>query len=159
MSHPFTAHADPDETLRREHLSLEKRCADLSNRAQSGDWRECDAIWDDFCRELEAHLRYEEACLLPQYAQQGEREALVALQLRGEHGDVRRLVERLGVALQVHSVRAYDIEELVALLGRHAALENETLYPWTKRAAADPIDAHRLASRLEHDVTEPFPRP
>ncbi|MCU0686138.1 MAG: hemerythrin domain-containing protein [Polyangiaceae bacterium] len=153
MSRTITEPADQGETLRREHLSLDRRCADLSNRAQSGDWRECDAIWDDFCRQLEAHMRYEETCLLPDYAQQGEREALVALKLRGEHGDVRRLVDRLGVALQVHSLRAYDIEDLVALLGRHVSLENETLYPWAKRAssAVDPTAPHPLAGRSEHD--------
>jgi hemerythrin HHE cation binding domain-containing protein len=126
------------ETLRHEHDMLGGLCDDLINRAESGDWHECDAVWDEFGRVLEAHMNLEEATFLPVFGAEGPEQALLVDRIRHEHQDIRRTVERLGVAVQVHTLRADDVRELVALLRRHAALEDTSLYAWAARAASLP---------------------
>lgn len=124
----------PRETLRHEHAMLGHLCDDLVNRAESDDWRNCDAVWDELGRVLEAHMSLEEATLLPVFGAEGPEQAYLVDQLRGEHRDIRLAVERLGVAIQVHALRASDVREFVETLRRHAALEDATLYAWADRA-------------------------
>lgn len=111
-------------------------CDDLINRAESGDWHECDAVWDEFGRVLEAHMGLEEATLLPAFEAEGPEQAFLVDRIRREHQDIRLTVERLGVAVQVHTLRADDVRELVDRLRRHAALEDESLYRWADRTAS-----------------------
>ncbi|MCU0686962.1 MAG: hemerythrin domain-containing protein [Polyangiaceae bacterium] len=124
----------PRETLRHEHAMLGRLCDDLVNRAESDDWRTCDAVWNELGRALEAHLSLEEATFLPVYGAEGPEQAYLVDQLRGEHHDIRLAVERLGAAIQVHALRASDAREFVETLRRHAALEDATLYAWADRA-------------------------
>lgn len=114
-------------------------CDDLINRAESGDWHECDAVWDEFGRVLEAHMGLEEATLLPVFGAEGPEQAHLVDQIRREHQDLRLTVERLGVAVQVHTLRADDVRELVDRLRRHAALEDASLYAWADRTAWLPM--------------------
>jgi hemerythrin superfamily protein len=118
------------EELRHDHELLHRRGADLVLRAESGDWHECDEIWDEFCRILDDHMSEEEAHVLPGYSQGGEREAAIARAITQDHAAIRAEMDRLGVAIQVHAVRAEDIRELVAHLDEHAQREEPSLYSW-----------------------------
>jgi hemerythrin len=133
------------ETLRREHAMLDVLCNDLINRAESDDWRECDAVWDELGRALEAHMSLEEATLFVAFGAEGPEESLLVDRLRREHRDIRQGVERLGVAVQLHTLRADDVRELVETLRRHAALEDSTLYAWADRAVG-PFAAPRAGA-------------
>ncbi len=135
MAHHTPHFESPRETLRHEHAMLDRLCDDLVNRAESDDWRECDAVWDDLGRVLEAHMSLEEATLLPVFGAEGPEQARLVDRLRREHRDIRRTVERFGIAVQLHTLRADDVREFVEALRRHAALEDSSLYAWADRAA------------------------
>jgi hypothetical protein len=143
------------ETLRHEHAMLDRLCEDLVNRAESGDCRECDAVWDELGRVLEAHMGLEEATLLPVFGAEGPEQARLADQIRREHQDIRRTVARLGVAVQVHTLRAGDVRELVELLRRHAALEDGSLYAWADRVSPAAKRSNGFASEAPLAQAEP----
>jgi hemerythrin-like domain-containing protein len=118
--------------LADEHRALEVLCDDLVNRAESGEWRECDAVWDDFTRRLEAHLELEEKELFPRFADLGPEQAKTVAALAAEHDELRSTVLRLGLAVQEQLLRLSDVQELVEKLRGHAAHENQVFYPWAK---------------------------
>jgi nucleotide-binding universal stress UspA family protein len=127
------------EKLRCEHAMLTRRCADLVQRAESGDWRECDVIWDEFCSLLDIHMTEEETSLLPVYERGNATDLAVAGEIRRDHAAIRAATERLGVSIQVHAVRASDIKALVDQLETHARRENQSLYGW--------LEAHEASAR------------
>lgn len=142
------------ETLRHEHAMLDKLCDDLIDRAESDDWHECDAVWDEVGRVLEAHMSLEETALLPGFGAEGPEQARLTEQIRCEHRGIRRMVERLGVAVQVHTLRADDVRELVELLRRHAALEDDSLYPWADRVSPTTRRSQGYASEAPRSQAE-----
>ncbi len=135
---------DPtDETdLFDEHAALEALCDDLTNRAESGDFRECDAVWDELTRRLEAHMDLEEKELFPRYAKLGPDQSETVAALTAEHVALRSLVFRLGLAVQEQLLRLGDVEGLVAKLRAHAAHENQIFYRWAKSVV---LSKHALA--------------
>ena len=118
--------------LADEHAALEALCDDLVNRAESGEWRECDAVWDDFTRRLETHMELEEKELFPRFAKLGPDQTEIVAALSAEHVALRSEVLRLGLAIQEQLLRLDDVRGLVDKLRNHAAHENKVFYRWAK---------------------------
>lgn len=125
--------------LSEEHDRLERWFAELSMRAGTGEPRECDALWSQFTRQLEAHLAFEEQEVFPAYARQGPAEASRVEALRGEHAEIRRQADRLGLDLQLHLARADLIDRFLNSLREHAWNERMSLYPWLADASASTV--------------------
>ena len=123
-------------SLLAEHRRLDREFDELVRRAETGDWRDCDAIWDGFCSSLEQHMAYEERRLFPTYALTGESAAEAVQKLREEHKDLRQRLQNIGVAIQLHATRAEELRELVRVLREHVEYEGQTLYPWLDAQAA-----------------------
>jgi iron-sulfur cluster repair protein YtfE (RIC family) len=119
-------------SLRAEHAHLDERFVELCDRARIGTWHEVDELWPDFVADLEGHLAYEESELFPAFEQTPEGPDRTA-ELRHEHALIRALVEKVGVDVQLHVVRADTIDRLVAALRDHAAREERVFYPWLAR--------------------------
>lgn len=122
--------------LSHDHRRFEREFDDLCRRAHSGDWRDLDEVWSAFGDELEAHLAFEENDLFPSFREQDAACGALADRLIGEHAEIRRLIESLGLQIQLKEIRPPTIEAFVELMRKHAAVENERLYPWLARAAA-----------------------
>lgn len=123
--------------LSEEHEQLERWFAELSMRAGTGEPRECDALWSEFTRQLEAHLGFEEREVFPAYARQGPAEAARVQALRGEHAEIRKQADRLGLDLQLHLARADLIDRFLDSLREHAWNERRSIYPWLGDADAE----------------------
>jgi hemerythrin-like domain-containing protein len=121
-----------DTRLREEHAVLDARFEDLCARARRGDWSDVDEVWDDFTDDLEAHLAYEEHDLFPLLVEQAP---ALAKRLVAQHEMIRRRLVELGIEIQLHTVRAQTLVQLVDMLREHARLESEQLYPWLERRA------------------------
>ncbi|MFO0685363.1 MAG: hemerythrin domain-containing protein [Sandaracinus sp.] len=100
-------------------------------------------------RTLSEHLATEEEHVFPLLSERAPRE-LEALQT--EHAEIRKRLAALGVAVDLHAVRADAIHEFVALLRDHAAREDALAY----RHADDALESSvrrrviaRLRQRLE----------
>jgi hypothetical protein len=144
MNAPAPSDIDPRaRRLLEEHRALDAVFEDLLNRAESGEWSMCDAIWDRLCTELSDHMRFEEEELLDRFAGSSAAAAYDAVHLRHQHRAIREALERLGVEIQLHTLREAEVRELVALLRAHAHLEDTTLYPWATRALSPSAPAPR----------------
>ncbi len=128
--------------LAGEHEQLDALFADVCERARSGDWRECDAIWEEFGRRVELHMRFEEETIFPEYRRESAESARVVDGLQAEHDALRARLFQLGMDIQFHFMRASSIEGVVATLRQHARREDETLHPWLAARESSPSEGH-----------------
>jgi len=119
-----------DNLLALHHQALQRRFAALVARASGGDPVELRKEWSVFEAELLAHLDLEEAELLPGLARNAPGDADV---IRAEHADIRQALVDLGVKLDLHLLRAENVEAFVRQLEDHARREEQTLYAWADR--------------------------
>ena len=118
---------DPETLLTEHHQETENACLGLLGCTYADDRRVLIEQFRVFDRELREHLAVEEAMLLPRYAQEAPEDAS---HLFEDHALIRQLLDRLGVDVELHTVRAAMIDELVAVLRAHAAREEVGMYPW-----------------------------
>jgi len=135
---------DRPNALDRHHHELEPRFAALVENAEANDALELRAVWASFERDLIRHLELEEHELFPAFARghRADADALLA-----EHADIRRRLLDLGMRLDLHFLRADDVQAFVARLQDHARREGALLYPWAEREAS--ADAW---SRIEAEI-------
>jgi hemerythrin-like domain-containing protein len=128
---------DPTLTARRlreDHSRFARTFSDLCERANSGDWHELDEVWRAFTEDVEAHLTFEENDLFPGFSAQNPTCRALVQRLGGEHTEIRRNLDVLGVQIQLKEIRAATIEAFIELMRGHADLEDRRLYPWIAHA-------------------------
>jgi hypothetical protein len=118
------AKAEPAAT---PHQLLERLLSDLCEQAKTDDRLALRRCWTRLEREVTKHLRSEESALIPAFAAAHPEEAAVLL---GEHGEIRRRLDDLGIAVDLHMLDVSIAEELARLLRRHAEHEERVLYLW-----------------------------
>jgi hemerythrin superfamily protein len=118
--------------LSADHARLDHLFEDIVASARAGDPGALRAEWRRFEAELTSHLELEEQELLPAFARQHPAEAQG---LREEHERIRGMLAELGVALDLHCLRADRVEEFVTLVRAHARREEALLYPWASRTS------------------------
>ena len=114
----------------------------LVDTVEGADLPDVARTWAEFEGGLLAHLDLEEKRLFPLLATAHPDVVASALQ---QHARVRELIAELGVRAELHTIRKWAVDELVALLAGHAAFEDETVYP----LADEVIDDARRRSALE----------
>ena len=129
------------KALSEEHQATHALCDDLIARAETGEWKMCDAVWDQFARRLEAHMQLEETELFPRFARTHPEQYFSVARFLEEHRDIRSEISRLGIAIQLHELRESSVRELVDRLERHAKSENRAFYPWCLTAEMPRIAA------------------
>ena len=136
--------------LAEHHRAMEAACTELLGHTYADEPFELVAEYRRFEREVRAHLAAEEDLLLPRYAQHAPDDAR---KLLDDHEELRRLLYRIGVDVELHIVRAATVDQLVARLRAHAAHEDAGLYAW----AAGGLDARvrdQLRARLAPSIVE-----
>ncbi len=130
---------DPDvleRRLHREHEGFAERFREIAERAQTGDSREVDEVWDGFAADLRRHMAFEERLLFDAFVREGPGNAATVRQLRTDHDDIRRTLDQLGIEIQLHIVRAETIDAFLERLIAHSKRENEVFYPWLESRSA-----------------------
>ena len=118
------------DRLRTEHRALDAHFRDIADHVRAGDPIALDAAWTQLEGALVAHMAFEERHLLPLFERHDADEAA---QLRGEHAQIRRRLDELGVAIELHTLREATAEEFLATLRAHAAREDALFYAWADR--------------------------
>jgi Hemerythrin HHE cation binding domain len=118
--------------LAREHVLMNTLCEDIVARAETGEWRLCDAIWDELARRLRAHMLLEERSLFPGFLKAHPDRRAALAELQAEHGTFRAAIERLGIAVQLQELRSSQVRSLVSQLDLHSQRENLEFYPWVR---------------------------
>lgn len=77
--------------------------------------------------------------MFPAYAKRGTHCRRIAGRLVREHADIRRLLDALGVEIQLHAITDKSVEALVRRMREHAELADLEVYPWAdlQRARGD----------------------
>jgi hemerythrin-like domain-containing protein len=114
-----------------DHVAMAGTLRELAEQAHQGDAAAMRTTFDALERAVSDHLDCEDARLLPRFADVDPEEAAG---LREEHMRIRRRLMDLGIALELHTLRAGMIDDFIDLLYRHAVREERALYAWTERA-------------------------
>jgi hemerythrin-like domain-containing protein len=116
--------------LAEHHRELEGCMERLLARVRDGDPAALRAEWSAFERALSRHLEQEEAEILPGFARD---DAAGARQILADHGEIRGALLGMCINLDLHLLRAEQVEDFVAQLKAHAKREEAALYAWAQR--------------------------
>ncbi|MCB9664512.1 MAG: hemerythrin domain-containing protein [Alphaproteobacteria bacterium] len=116
------------DLLLGDHARLDGLFDELESAAEAGaEAQTLRALWTRFEAVLRAHLAAEERELFPRLE---DRHGVDVQELRAEHEQFRALLDRVGLEVDLHAVRAPAVQELIARLRAHADREDATVYLW-----------------------------
>jgi hemerythrin-like domain-containing protein len=121
---------DLRRTLHEDHERLDKLFADLLAAFQADAREDAACLWSAFDRGLRTHMELEERDLFPAFTTVNAPEAAALLR---EHDRIRQRLLDLGIGVDLHLTRDYQVEEFVRDLRAHAAREDALLYQWAQR--------------------------
>ena len=130
--------------LGQHHFEIEQACLALLDACCTGDPSEIARRWREMEFQLYDHMMAEEHFLFPAY-QHDEPEN--AQDLRDQHARLREQALELGIAIELHTVDAEQIQAFVAALRDHDKREEASLYCWADRHLADD-QCHRMRDYL-----------
>lgn len=134
-------------TLLGEHSrEIETTCCELLGRTYADEPHALVQAYRQFEREMLEHLALEEQILIPGYAADAPDDART---LMDEHAQLRQLLYRLAIDVELHTVRLEAVENLVERLHAHAAHEDAGLYTW----AAAHLPAGTVAQLIDRIET------
>jgi hemerythrin len=129
-----------------DHRHLEEDVAQLVTACKANDQTRMQELWSDFEPRLLAHFETEERSLLPALLDRHSRAVRVIFE---EHRHIRRRVEELGEALDLHQVRLESLCSFFDELRAHAATEDRLMYQWADEALSDSEQTKFLADLAE----------
>lgn len=135
--------------LTKDHAELQGLLERLAQDATAPLAGELEATWAVFERRLIRHMEAEERFLLPLLEASDPDEVA---RIRVEHARIRDSLTELGVAIELHTIRAPHIDELIALLEAHAKHENVALYRLAGEKASTAVE-HGIAERLKSAIS------
>jgi hemerythrin-like domain-containing protein len=142
-----TEHAP--ETLRtlltRDHQRLDQLFTALLNALRADAREDVLRLWAAFDDGLSLHISLEEEHILPALREQ---DAALADALTREHQAFRLMLAELGVAVDLHQIRAQTVSDFIDQLRRHASREDAFLYCWADENLSAPEKA-LLRTRLD----------
>jgi len=112
-----------------------RHCDEIFTQAESAvakkNWLSASEQWSIFTNELELHLQAEENILFPQFEQATGMTAGPTQVMRGEHQQMRALVNDLNEALNIENKDKFLglSETLMVLMQQHNMKEEMMLYP------------------------------
>lgn len=111
----------------QEHARIERLFIQLVDAFRADAREDTQALWKELEDAATAHFGIEERHALPVYRRDDEAEARA---LRAQHDQLRRGLEELGVAVQLHCLRDEVAERFIAALREHARREDAVLDRW-----------------------------
>ena len=131
--------------MAEDHRELQALLKRLAEDALAPEAAALHCTWCELESRLLGHLAAEEHYLLPLIEASHPTEAA---RIVAEHGQIRRQVSELGVAIELHTVRQPAIDELIRTLQTHAQYEDQTLYLLAGDKAS-PLLQQRISARLK----------
>lgn len=121
--------------LLAEHAELELLIEQLRESVEAGDNKALVEPWRQFERGLTQHLVFEERELFPAYRERAPEETRAFEQA---HAAIREIIDDIGVRIELHAVRADELEDLLTALRNHRRAEELAFYRWAEDVAAVP---------------------
>jgi iron-sulfur cluster repair protein YtfE (RIC family) len=136
--------------LADHHREIDAGCQALLAGTYADDSLELIEQYRTFEHAILEHLAAEEELVLPSYAEAAPEDAR---RLQNDHAALRERLYEVGVAVELHAVRAQTLSALVDQLRIHAAREEEALYPWAQEHLALPAK-RQLFARIGQSLRE-----
>src|ERR1700690_2543532 len=114
-----TSH-DPRKLLESDHTHIESLLRRIEQSIRVDDIRDAEGRWNELETALLAHLDAEEMFVIPQLMMVNETEARAIL---AEHAQIRGDLGGIGIAFELHTVRADAVDSFCTRLRAHAAHE------------------------------------
>jgi len=137
------------ERLEKDHQELDSLLLQLAQDAAAPCPGVLEPTWNAFERRVLKHMAAEERFLLPLVEASDPAEVE---RTRIEHTQIRGTIAKLGVAIELHTVRATDINQLIELLRAHAKHEDERLYKMAGDGASAAV-ARSVFETLKNSLT------
>ncbi len=135
---------NPRVVLLEDHRRIDGLLERLLAATRADDRELCSKVWAKVEKTLLTHLDVEEMFVFPALT---ETHAAEVERLQREHATIRREIGEIGVALDLHVLRATTIEAFCASLKEHAAREDSLAYPQAERKLAANI-ARAIVDRI-----------
>jgi hemerythrin-like domain-containing protein len=141
----------PAQTALREHLladhrRLEQEVAELLAACEANDQPRMQALWTEFEAGLTAHLEAEESHLVPLLLQSQGRAGRAIIE---EHKHIRRRLQELGTALDLHQLRLESFRRFLDELRAHAKTEDRLMYNWADEQLSESAKRSLLTDLAE----------
>jgi hypothetical protein len=117
--------------LHEEHDAQTAMLRELGAAAHRGDIAAMTSVFPRLEKATRDQLSLEGEELLPRYF---ETHAADAAKLRKQHARIRRRLNDLGLALELHALRSDMVDDFIDLLSRHYSWEDGLLNAWPERA-------------------------
>ncbi len=150
----MTSALNPRTLLETDHAHLDKMLTTVAQSVRDDALADAEARWNELETALLAHLDAEEMFVIPLLMAVNRDEARA---IPTEHAEIRGVLGDIGIAFELHTVRADAIDAFCERLRAHAAHEEFLLYG---QIAADlPIsNARRLRRSLQRRGRDSNPR-
>jgi hemerythrin len=126
------------------HRVLDQMLTELLAAVEADDRDGIRTLWGPLESELLTHMEAEERFILPRFATVDFEEAT---ELLNDHGRIRAQLLEIGVAIDLHYIRARTCRALVERLRAHAQREDDLMYRWVVKNL-DP----RLTDSVRHHI-------
>jgi hypothetical protein len=145
-----TLDLEPRLLMSDHHRAIAKACRRLRSDVYTDDPPTLLGHYHCFERAVIEHMVIEERELLPAYTAYDPADAR---EIRHQHRELRELLDRIGLDVELHRVRASQLEQLLEAVQRHIAHEEATLYPWAQ--VNIPVDTKQtLFARLTQSLQD-----
>lgn len=136
---------DLGQLLNQDHARLDRLFQELLDAFAADARTDVAKLWNEFDRDLRAHLQLEEEQLLPKFLEFNAPEALALMR---EHQNIRDRLLRLGVGVDLHLTRHGQVADFIRELRAHATREQALMYRWSSQHVHN-RDVHKsILSRL-----------
>ena len=119
--------SDLRHSLEADHRRIDRMLTELKRCVEANDQVELHLLWGHFEKSLLSHMDWEEMYVLPSYE---ERDSQGAQAIRKDHARFRSCLGDMGVAVDLHTLRAATFDELANDLKAHSERETK-LYEWS----------------------------
>jgi regulator of cell morphogenesis and NO signaling len=134
--------------LELHHRRLDDMFDEIELMAEAQRWQEARRVFEDFRRELEAHIRLEEELMFPTFESDAPTLRGPMMVMRAEHAAIRAFLTEVAGALAEERAARRAMAELEAQLDAHNVKEERVLYPAFERTAPPSVRA-ALAAEVE----------
>jgi hypothetical protein len=134
----------PVRLLAAHHDDVAHMCERLLAATLADCPRDLVDSWRTFERTALEHMHIEEQLIVPGYAVLAPADARL---ITAEHHHLRRLLNTLGLEVELHQIRETTVRSLLAGLHAHAAGEERGMYPWAAAHLPGPVQG-AVATRL-----------
>lgn len=138
--------------LTKDHQELDALLRRLAEDTSAPVPGALETTWGLFEGRLIRHMEAEERFLLPLLEAS---DAAEVARIRREHVQIRDALTELGIAVELHTAREPQIQQLAQLLDAHAKHENDALYRLAGDKASTAVE-HGIAQMLKQAASAVF---